>query len=210
MERCYRIYQRHFPLLAGSTERKMSLFEFLWKGTSETWIYFAPPNILSFSQRINPIPNIHQILLLKSRFTLVSKIESLLVSYRLVVVVVLQSERYCWDSLLALHVNDNHSPSPELKIVGLKKLKTLKLCKLAQLDNLVGIDVLLELRVTHVQGSELKEYDLSKSTQRFKDLQKCVMCVQCVSFNDPTKEYIEIVENIFQNSGQDRPKTKYC
>ena len=77
------------------------------------------------------------------------------------------------DALLELHINDYHSPSPELKIVGLKKLKTLKLCKLAQLDNLVGIDVLLELRVTHVQGSELKEYDLSKIAKRFKNLQKC-------------------------------------
>ena len=39
---------------------EMFLFEFLWKGMSETWIYFALANIL-FSHRINPIPNIHRI-----------------------------------------------------------------------------------------------------------------------------------------------------
>ena len=39
-----------------------------------------------------------------------------------------------------------------------------------------------------------------KIAQRFKNLQKCVICVQYVQSNHPTKEYVETVENIFQNS----------
>ena len=44
----------------------------------------------------------------------------------------------CMDALLELYINDDSSS--ELKIVGLKKLKTLKVGKLAQLYNLVGMD----------------------------------------------------------------------
>ena len=82
----------------------------------------------------------------------------------------------------------------------MKKVKVLTLPKLALIDSLVNMDSLLELYVTDVHGSELKEYDLSNIAQRFKNLQKCVICVQRVQSNHPTKEYAEIVENIFQNS----------
>ena len=89
--------------------------------------------------------------------------------------------------------------SSELKIAGLKKLKTLTVVKLAQLDNLVGIDALLELSVTNVFGHELKEYDLSNIAKRFKNLQKCEICV---FFNDLVRpeEYAQIVQDVFQNS----------
>ena len=44
----------------------------------------------------------------------------------------------CMDALLELHIMSYSSS--ELKIAGLKKLKTLTVVKLAQLDNLVGIE----------------------------------------------------------------------
>jgi hypothetical protein len=102
------------------------------------------------------------------------------------------------NSLLELHIKCGSSS--DLKIEGLKKLKVLIIPKLALIDSLVGIDSLLELYVTDVKGSELKEYHLSNIAQRFKKLRKCVICVHYVQSNHPTKEYAEIVENIFQNS----------
>ena len=81
----------------------------------------------------------------------------------------------CKDDLLELHVEG--ILSSKLKIDGLKKLKTLEVSNLAQLDNLTGMDALLELSVTSVKGPELKEYDLSNIAKRFKNLQKCDICV---------------------------------
>ena len=82
------------------------------------------------------------------------------------------------DSLLILHIIDQLSNnfSSELKIAGLKKLKTLTVGNLAQLDKFVGMDALLELSVT--RGVGLKECDLSNIAKRFKNLQKCEICVQ--------------------------------
>ena len=58
----------------------------------------------------------------------------------------------CKDDLVGLHIIDFNSS--ELKIDGLKKLKTLEVYSFAQLDNLVGMDALLELRFWNVFGSE--------------------------------------------------------
>ena len=44
-----------------------------------------------------------------------------------------------------------------MKIAGLKKLKTLRVRNLCDLDNLVGMNALLELSVTGVKGHALKE-----------------------------------------------------
>ena len=107
----------------------------------------------------------------------------------------------CMDALLKLHIiNDNDNYSPELKIAGLKKLKTLEVGKLAQLDNLVGINAICELSVEDVSGRELKEYDLSNIAKRFKNLQKCDICVNFVNNLIQPKEYAQIVQDIFQNS----------
>ena len=48
------------------------------------------------------------------------------------------------DSLLKLHIIDNFSKNfeSELKIAGLKKLKTLTVSNLAQLNKFVGMDAL--------------------------------------------------------------------
>ena len=92
--------------------------------------------------------------------------------------------------------------SSELKVAGLKKLKTLTVLKLAQLDNLVGMDeTLLELSVQDVSERELKEYDLSNIAKRFKNLQKCDIDV--VDYDDDLiqpEEYAKIVQDVFQNS----------
>ena len=105
------------------------------------------------------------------------------------------------NSLLELHISGgSFRSSPDLKIEGLKKLEVLIIPEMALIDSLVGIDSLLELYVTDVKGIALMEYDLLKIAQRFKNLQKCVICVQCVQSNHPTKEYVEIVENVFQKS----------
>ena len=106
------------------------------------------------------------------------------------------------DSLLILHIIDQLSNnfSSELKISGLKKLKTLTVGKLAQLDNLVGMDALLELCVTNVFGHELKEFDLSSITKRFKNLQNCDIIVDTVNGLSQPEEYAKIVQDIFQNS----------
>ena len=87
--------------------------------------------------------------------------------------------------------------SSELKISGLKKLKTLTVGNLAHLDKFVGMDTLLELSVT--RGVGLKECDLSNIAKRFKNLQKCEICV---FFNDLVRpeEYAQIVQDVFQNS----------
>ena len=105
----------------------------------------------------------------------------------------------CMDALIELYISSVCNSSSELKITGLKKLKILRIGKLAQLDNLVGMDALLELSVTNVFGSELKEYDLSNIAKRFKNLQKCEICV---FFNDLVRpeEYAQIVQDVFQNS----------
>ena len=73
---------------------------------------------------------------------------------------------------------------------------------LAQLDNLVGMDALLELGVTvrDVSGRELKEYDLSNIAKRFKNLQKCDIDVNNVDNIIQPEEYAQIVQNVFQNS----------
>ena len=63
-----------------------------------------------------------------------------------------------------------------MKISGLKKLKTLTVGNLAQLNKFVGMDALLELSVT--RGVGLKECDLSNIAKHFKNLQKCEICVQ--------------------------------
>ena len=103
------------------------------------------------------------------------------------------------NSLLELHIRCGSSS--EEKIDGLKKLKLLTLPKLALLDNFVDMDSLLELNVTDVQERELKAYDLSNITQRFKNLQKCGIHVEwCSEGLTQPKAYAEIVENIFQNS----------
>ena len=106
------------------------------------------------------------------------------------------------DSLLKLHIIDNFSKNfeSELKIAGLKKLKTLTVGNLAQLNKFVGMDALLELSVT--RGSGLKEYDLSNIAKRFKNLQKCEICVQyelMSMLSIQPKEYVQIVQDIFQN-----------
>ena len=107
----------------------------------------------------------------------------------------------CMDTLLELHIDDVYGRSSELKIAGLKKLETLKVRKLAELDNLVGMDALLELSVTDVSGHELKNYDLSNIAKRFKNLQKCDICVTYGIKNlSQPKEYAEIVQDVFQNS----------
>ena len=86
-----------------------------------------------------------------------------------------------------------------MKIAGLKKLKTLTVRKLAQLDNLVGMDETpLELKVWNVTKRELKEYDLSNIVQRFKNLQK--LNIRVIDYSIQAREYAEIVENVFQNS----------
>jgi len=105
------------------------------------------------------------------------------------------------DTLLELHIDDDDSSS-ELKIAGLKKLKTLTVLKLAQLDNLVGMDeTLLELSVQDVSERELKEYDLSNIAKRFKSLQKCEIYVDedDEDLIQP-EEYAQIVQDVFQNS----------
>jgi hypothetical protein len=103
------------------------------------------------------------------------------------------------DSLLILHIIDQLSNnfSSELKIAGLKKLKTLTVANLAHLDKFVGMDTLLELSVT--RGVGLKECDLSNIAKRFKNLQKCEICV---FFNDLVRpeEYAQIVQDVFQDS----------
>ena len=106
------------------------------------------------------------------------------------------------DSLLKLHIIDNFSKNfeSELKIAGLKKLKTLEVYRLAQLDNLVGMDALLELSVTILSGSELKEYDLSNITKRFKNLQKFEITVNRVDGLIQPEEYAQIVQDVFQDS----------
>ena len=101
------------------------------------------------------------------------------------------------DALLELHIMSYSSS--ELKIAGLKKLKTLGVHNLAQLDNLVGMDALLELGVRDVSGRELKEYDLSNIAKRFKNLQKCDIDVNDDKLIQP-KEYAQIVQDVFQNS----------
>merc|ERR1719350_2286277 len=80
-----------------------------------------------------------------------------------------------------------------------------KVYKLAQLDNLVGMDeALLELSVQNVTERELKEYDLSNIAKRFKNLQKCDIDVVDWIFDDdliqPLEEYAQIVQDVFQNS----------
>ena len=103
----------------------------------------------------------------------------------------------CKDALLELTINAYDSSG--LKIAGLKKLKTLGVRKIAQLDNLVGIDALLNLCVENVFGSELKEYDLSNITKRFKNLQKCEINVYNVDGLKP-EEYAQTVQDVFQDS----------
>ena len=103
----------------------------------------------------------------------------------------------CKDDLVGLHIIDFNSS--ELKIDGLKKLKTLSVSKLAPLDNLVGMDALLELSARIVRGSELKEYDLSNITKRFNNLQKCEINVDYVDGLKP-EEYAQIVQGVFQDS----------
>ena len=105
----------------------------------------------------------------------------------------------CKDALLELHIMGNDHNSSELKIDGLKKLKTLEVSKLAQLDNLVGIDALLELSVTSFRQNELKEYDLSNITKRFKNLQKCEINVDDADGLKP-EEYAQTVQDVFQDS----------
>ena len=104
----------------------------------------------------------------------------------------------CKDDLVGLHIIDFNSS--ELKIDGLKKLKTLSVSKLAPLDNLVGMDALLELSARIVRGSELKEYDLSNITKCFKNLQKCEIFVTSHIDLIQPKEYAQIVQVVFQNS----------
>ena len=104
----------------------------------------------------------------------------------------------CMDALIELHIFSYSSS--ELKIAGLKNLKTLTVVKLAQLDNLVGIDALLELSVTNVFGHELKEYDLSNIAKRFKNLQKCDIILDSVDDLSQPEEYAQIVQDVFQNS----------
>ena len=106
----------------------------------------------------------------------------------------------CMDALLELDIDDIYGRSSELKIAGLKKLETLKVRKLAELDKLVGMDALLELSVTDVSGHALKEYDLSNFAKRFKNLQKCDICVTYGTNSIQPKEYAEIVQDVFQNS----------
>ena len=107
------------------------------------------------------------------------------------------NELVCKDALLELHINDHDSSG--LKITGLKKLKTLKVYRIAHLDNLVGIDALLELSVTSFRQNELKEYDLSNITKRFKNLQKCEINARDVDGLKP-EEYAQIVQGVFQDS----------
>jgi len=83
----------------------------------------------------------------------------------------------------------------------LEKLKVLKVPTLAQLKHLVGMDALLELRVTSVKEHDLKGYDLSNIAKRFKNLQKCDIDVDFVDDDLIQPEaYAEIVGSIFQNS----------
>ena len=105
----------------------------------------------------------------------------------------------CKDALLELHIYDDHNSS-ELKIDGLKKLKTLKVHKFAHLDNFSGIDALLELGVTSVSRSELKKYDLSNITKRFKNLQKCEINVDDIIDGLNPEKYEQIVQDVFQDS----------
>jgi hypothetical protein len=104
----------------------------------------------------------------------------------------------CTDTLLKLTILEDSSS--ELKISGLKKLKTLEVWKLAQLDKLVGMNALLELSVVSVSGCELKEYDLSNIAKRFKNLQKCEICVYHSKDLIQPEEYAQIVQDVFQNS----------
>ena len=101
------------------------------------------------------------------------------------------------DSLLILHIIDQLSNnfSSELKISGLKKLKTLTVGNLAHLDKFVGMDTLLELSVT--RGVGLKECDLSNIAKRFKNLQKCNIDV--IDDLIQPEEYAQTVEDVFQN-----------
>ena len=71
--------------------------------------------------------------------------------------------------------------------------------KLPQLDDLVSMDALLELIVTHVDGHELKDYDLSNIVKLFKNLQKCD--IRVIDPNDiiQPEEYAQIVQDVFEN-----------
>ena len=74
-------------------------------------------------------------------------------------------------------------------------------CKLAQLDDLVGIDeTLLELMVWNVTKRELKEYDLSNIANRFKSLQKCEIYVDEDEDLIQPEEYAQTLQDVFQNS----------
>ena len=80
----------------------------------------------------------------------------------------------------------------------MKQIELLTVPKLDTLKHLVGMDSLLELRVTGVTDHELKEYDLTNITQRFKSLQKFDIFIH-VDVVKP-EEYAEIVDHVFQNS----------
>ena len=71
--------------------------------------------------------------------------------------------------------------------------------KLPQLDDLVSIDALLELDVTHVDGHELKDYDLSNIVKFYKNLQK--FDIRVFDPNDiiQPEAYAQIVQDVFEN-----------
>jgi hypothetical protein len=77
----------------------------------------------------------------------------------------------------------------------------MRIFKLSQLDNLVGIDTLLEISVENVNGHELKEYNLSNIAKCFKNLQKFDIHV----YDDDDdiiqlEEYAQTVQDVFKNS----------
>ena len=71
--------------------------------------------------------------------------------------------------------------------------------KLAQLDDLVSMDALLELIVTNVDGHELKDYDLSNIVKLFKNLQKCDIRVSDPNDIIQPEAYAQIVQDVFKN-----------